>query len=250
MFDFSGKHAVVTGGGKGIGLAIAQGLSVAGASVTVMGRDFGRLSEAASGFGGHAIAVDVTLADSVRKAFEGLEPVDFLINNAGAADTASFEKTDEALWHRMLEVNLSGAYRCTHAVISGMRTRPYGRIVNIASSASLKGYPYVSAYCAAKHGLLGLTRALALELAKTSITVNAVCPGYTETDLLTDSVQRIVEATGRSEAEARAMLLKGDKQERFVLPSEVASSVLWLCSPEAQGTNGEAISIGGGEVAT
>src|SRR5688500_10959118 len=165
--ELSGRHAVVTGGGKGIGAAIACALADAGARLTVMGRHRDTLEQSASRCAeGRAVVIDVTNADSVAKAFASIGPVDILVNNAGAAESAPMGRTSEDLWRRMLEVNLTGAFRCTQQVLPGMRERGHGRIVNMGSTASLKGYPYVTAYCAAKHGLLGFTRALALETAR------------------------------------------------------------------------------------
>jgi NAD(P)-dependent dehydrogenase (short-subunit alcohol dehydrogenase family) len=248
MSDLAGKVAVVTGGGKGIGLAISQALAKSGASLVIMGRDIEALDEAKSSMpGSMAVHVDVSEGESVRKAFAKIEQVDILVNNAGAAESAPFGKTTEALWQRMMAVNLTGSYHCAQAVLQGMRTRRSGRIVNIASTAALNGYPYVTAYCAAKHGLLGLTRALALEVAKEGITVNAVCPGYTVTGMLLQSVANIVSATGKSEDSVRDLLARSNPQHRFVTPEEVAACVLWLCSPAAEGVTGQAIPIDGGE---
>jgi len=244
----SGKTAIVTGGAKGIGLAISHALAGAGANLVLMGRDRAALEKAAEAIpGACVVAVDIASGESVAQAFSQVEQVDILVNNAGGVETAPFERTTEEIWQRMLALNLTGAFHCTQAVLPGMRKRGYGRIVSIASSASLKGYPYVSAYCAAKHGLLGLTRALALETAKDGITVNAVCPGYTETNLLSESVSRIVDATGQSEEQVRKVLLRSNPQGRFITPEEVAACVLWLCLPESAGVTGQAIPIDGGE---
>jgi 3-hydroxybutyrate dehydrogenase len=245
----AGLRAIVTGGGKGIGAAIACELSNAGAQLVVMGRTAETLKGTAAKLtNAQAIVVDVTDVSSVEKAFAQAGPADILINNAGSVESASFGRTDEALWRRMMAVNLDGAFYCTKQVLKGMREKGFGRIVNLASTASLKGYPYVTAYCAAKHGLLGLTRSLALETAPHGITVNAVCPGYTETDLLSGSVKAIVGATGRSEEEACQILLQDNPQGRFIQPAEVAATVLWLCSPQAKSITGQAIAVAGGEV--
>lgn len=259
-----GKHAVVTGGGSGIGAATAEALAAAGAHVTLMGRDRARLAQQlrrlnASGVAAEphdralrAIVADVTQPDSVAAAFaeatEALGPVDILVNNAGQAHAAPFARTDMAIWQQMLDVNLTGVFLCTRAVIDAMAARGAGRVVNVASTAGQRGYAYVAAYCAAKHGVIGLTRALALEMAPRGVTVNAVCPGYTDTPLLHESIRRIVEKTGRSEDDARGELLRGNPQGRLIEPQEVASTVLWLCSPGACSINGQAISISGGEV--
>jgi NAD(P)-dependent dehydrogenase (short-subunit alcohol dehydrogenase family) len=157
-------------------------------------------------------------------------------------------RTDAAMWQRMLDVNLSGAYHCIQAALPGMLDAGWGRIVNVASTAGLTGYRYVAAYCAAKHGLVGLTRALALELAAKGITVNAVCPGYTETDIVQEAVANIVRKTGRSEEQARAELASGNPQGRLVRPEEVAHAVAMLCMPDAAAMNGQSIAVAGGEV--
>ena len=247
----AGRHAVVTGGGKGIGAAIARALSGAGATITIMGRDTKALSGIATELDAQSITVDLTQVDAAKQAFADAAklsgPVDILINNVGAAESASFDRTTHEIWDRMISLNMTVAFTCAHEVLAGMRSRGGGRIINIASTASLKGYSYVAAYCAAKHGLLGLTRALAAETVREGITVNAVCPGFTETELLARSVQTIMSATGRTEEKAREDLLKANPQGRFITPEEVAATVLWLCSPAAQSITGQAIAIDGGE---
>jgi len=250
------KHAIVTGGGRGIGAAIAAALAHEGATVSVLGRDGGRLAAQVEALGGsgqaQAVIVDVADEASVRAAFAAVHGrfgrVDILVNNAGQAESAPFHRTDPALWQRMLGVNLTGTYLCTRAALPEMLARGAGRIVNVASTAGLVGYAYVAAYCAAKHGVVGLTRALALECAKSGVTVNAVCPGYTETDLVGEAVAGIVRKTGRSEAEARAALVARNPQGRMVQPAEVANAVLWLCLPGSAAITGQAIAVAGGEV--
>jgi NAD(P)-dependent dehydrogenase (short-subunit alcohol dehydrogenase family) len=250
MDTLTGKHAVVTGASRGIGLTIARALLAQGARVTLMARDAAALEAAAAGLA-HDTAwqtVDVTDAASVGAAFARTGAVDILVNNAGQAASAPFGRTDAALWQRMLDVNLTGAYHCIQAALPGMLDLGWGRIVNVASTAGLTGYRYVAAYCAAKHGLVGLTRALALEVAAQGITVNAVCPGYTETDIVQDAVANIVRKTGRSEDQARAGLAAANPQGRLVQPDEVAHAVAWLCMPGASAMNGQAVAVAGGEV--
>lgn len=250
-----GRHAVVTGGGRGIGAAIARALVAQGAAVTLMGRNAATLEEEAARLReigpAQCQAADVADAASMAAAFAAaaatLGPVAILVNNAGQAVSAPAGKTGLELWNRMLAVNLTGTWLGIQEVLPGMLQHGWGRIINIASTAALRGYPYVSAYCAAKHGVLGLTRALALELAKKPVTVNAVCPGYTETDIVREALDNIREKTGRSETEARAELVKHNPQGRLVQPDEVANAVLWLCLPGAEAITGQAISVAGGE---
>ena len=195
---------------------------------------------------------DVTVTNNVDKAFQQAQaeggPVEILVNNAGAADAIPFHKMDIQHWRRMLAVNLDGVFNCTRAVYDEMRNSGWGRIVNVASTAAVKGYAYVSAYCAAKHGVVGLTRALALETARTGVTVNAVCPGYTDTDIVRQAVKYIVNKTGRSEEEALAELTRHNPQRRLIKPSEVADAVVWLCRPKSASVTGQAIVVAGGEV--
>lgn len=251
----TGQHAVITGAGRGIGAAIARALAARGASLTLLGRNRQTLSGVAADLASNsvcALSADVTDVRSLNEAFararELFGPIAILVNNAGQARSAAAERTDEALWEQMLNVNLSGAYRCIRAALPDMIARGSGRIVNIASTAGLIGYPYVSAYCAAKHGVIGLTRALALELAKKNITVNAVCPGYTDTDIVRETVANIRKKTGRSEAEAIAALVEHNPQGRLITPEEVAETVAWLCLPAAGSVTGQSIAVAGGEV--
>jgi NAD(P)-dependent dehydrogenase (short-subunit alcohol dehydrogenase family) len=253
-YSLAGKTAVVTGAGRGIGASIAQALAMEGAGVALIGRNAARLETQAKTISGDTLVApaDITDPDSVQAAFskirERFSRIDILVNNAGQAESAPFTKTDFALWQRMLAVNLTGTFLCTHAVFEAMRKQDYGRIISVASTAGLIGYGYVSAYCAAKHGVIGLTRSLALEAAKSQITVNAVCPGYTETDIVKDAVANIMAKTGKSEAEARAALAVHNPQGRMVQPGEVAHTVVWLCQPSSASITGQAIVVAGGEV--
>lgn len=250
-----GRHALVTGAGSGIGAAVAVELAQLGATLTLAGRRTQPLEatrERLMGYGHGVIAVDVTDFDAVGKAFaqaaDERGPIAILVNNAGAAKSAPVMKTGPELWQEMLAVNLSGTYHCTHAVLPGMKAAGWGRIVNIASTAGLVGYAYVAAYCAAKHGVVGFTRALALEVAKDGITVNAVCPGYTDTPLIDDAVDHIAAKTGRSGSSAKAELARTNPQGRLVLPDEVAHTVGWLCLPTSAAIHGQSIAVAGGEV--
>lgn len=247
-----GKHALVTGGGSGVGKAIALALAEAGVAVTICGRREAALTEVAKENGRiFAIAADVTDEAEMAALYDKAEavrgPFDIVVANAGMAGSAPAHKTALADWQRTLDVNLTGAFLTVRPALAGMLARKVGRIVFVASTAGLKGYAYVAPYVAAKHGVVGLTRALAAETAKSGVTVNAVCPGFVETEMLEESVQRIVEKTGRSADEARANLAATNPQGRFVQPEEVASAVLWLCSDAARSITGQAISVSGGE---
>ncbi len=239
------RRALVTGGGRGIGAAIAAALTAHGARVTVLGRTEATLARAVrDGIAAAYLVADVTDPDALA----GIGPLDILVNNAGAAETAPFARATRRHWDAMLAINLTSAFDACRAVAPGMAQRGFGRIVNVASTAGLRGYSYVAAYCAAKHGLIGLTRALALELATTGVTVNAVCPGYTETDLLTGAAERVAAATGRAPQSVLDQFAKANPQGRLITPEQVADAVLFLCRPAASAITGQSIPVAGGEV--
>lgn len=247
------RHALVTGGGRGIGAAVARRLSADGMRLTLLGRDIDALRDFAATLpgGATAIACDVADATQVDAAFAAARaaagPVQVLVNNAGQAATAPLHRTDDALWQRMLAVNLTGTFLCTRAALPDMLAAGAGRIVNVASTAGLRGYAYCAAYAAAKHGVVGLTRSLALEVARRGITVNAVCPGFTDTDIVAESVRQIVGKTGRSAGEALDELTRHNPQGRLVQPDEVADTVAWLCGDGAAAVHGQCLSVSGGE---
>ena len=254
--QLNGRHALVTGGTRGIGFAIALSLLRHGARVTIVARKQTNLLEAKKRLEAegevNCIALDITDAAAIPAAFESavndFGPISILVNNAGQAHSAPFMKTDIHLLNSMLAVNLSSVLLCTQAVLPGMLEAGWGRIVNIASTAGLTGYSYTSAYCAAKHAVVGLTRSLAQELAKKGVTVNAVCPGYTETDLVHDAIANIVKKTGRTEEQARAVLAANNPQGKLIQPDEVANVVSWLCLPGSSAINGQSIPVAGGEL--
>ena len=250
--DLSGHHAVVTGGGTGIGAAIARALHGAGTKLTIMGRRLDPLQAVAQSLPGtQVIAIDVTDEDSVNDAMaraSAFAAVSILVNNAGGAETAPLAKTSLALWQQMIAVNLTGTFLCTRALLSSISAAQHGRIINIASTSGLKGYAYTGAYAAAKHGVIGLTRTLALELAKTTATANAICPGFANTELVQRSLDVVVDKTGKSREEALSQFVRDNPQKRLIEPEEVAATVLWLCDPRSGSVNGQSIALAGGEV--
>ncbi len=253
-----GRHAVVTGAARGIGAAIARALAAQGAQLTLMGRHPDALQTVAdklprcAAASHQIVTLDVADAVSVPRAFAQARArsgrVAILINNAGQAESAPFARTTLDLWQRMLAVNLTGSFLCAQEVLADMLEQGWGRIVNVASTAGLKGYAYASAYAASKHGVVGLTRSLALETAGKGVTVNAVCPGYTDTELLRESIASVAARTGRSAEDTRAKFASANPQGRLVQPDEVADAVLWLCLPGAVAVTGQSLSISGGEV--
>lgn len=253
MAGVEGLHALVTGGGRGIGAATAAALKASGAVVTVLGRDETMLNarvsaKEADGWVRADVTDEAALVNAIGEAASARGPVDILVNNAGGASTGPFAKSSTADLQRMLDVNLLGPASAMRVVLPGMIERNFGRVVSIASTASLKGYAYVSAYVAAKHALLGLTRAVALEVARTGVTVNAVCPGFTDTDLVSASVAEIVAKTGRTADSARAELVRNNPQQRLIEPAEVAEAVVFLARRESRSMTGVAMSLAGGEV--
>jgi NAD(P)-dependent dehydrogenase (short-subunit alcohol dehydrogenase family) len=258
MGALDGQHALITGGGTGIGAAIARALASAGAAVSIAGRRSQPLDQVAAGLSkAKTIIADVTREDDCKSMVAAARaangPIDIVIPNAGAAESAPFAKLDLAHWHRMIDVNLTGALLTVKSALADVTRQNSdrhgtGRIVFIASTAALKGYAYVAAYCAAKHGVVGLTRALSVELARSGVTVNAICPGYTDTPLLEAALATIAAKSGRPATNVRDELARVNPQRRFIRPEEIAETVLWLCSPAAASITGQTIAISGGEV--
>jgi len=244
----AGRRAIVTGASRGIGRAIAEHLVAAGATVTITGRERATIARTAAEIGCKAEIADATDPAAMEKAFAAIGPADILVNNAGAALSKPFLKQDLADWNASIAVNLTGTYLGCRLVLAGMVERRWGRIINIASTAGHKGYAYTAAYCAAKHGVIGLTRAIAVETARSGVTVNAICPGFTDTDMAKAAISVIEAKTGRSAAEARGALEAMSPQNRLTDPKEVAEAVIFLCGENALGITGQSLIIAGGEI--
>jgi NAD(P)-dependent dehydrogenase (short-subunit alcohol dehydrogenase family) len=243
------KLALITGGGRGIGRAIALLFAQHGARVAVAARTRAQVEGVAEEIGANALALvcDVSSVESIAEMFADLQP-DILVNNAGIAESSAFINTSDELWHRHLAINLTGTFYCTRAALPAMLEKGWGRVINIASIAAKAGAPYIAAYAASKHGVLGLTRSVALEVATSGVTVNAICPGYVETEMVERGVERITQRTGRSAQEALDMLKRMSPQNRLVTVEEVASLALLLASDDGRGINGQGINIDGGTV--
>lgn len=248
MRILEGKLALVTGGGRGIGAAIARALAEAGARVIVCGRNKADLDTVAKEIGGVAMQVDLLDRKATDAAMASAGHVDVLVNNAGIAESASLERTSDEMWDRIMELDATSPFRVTRVFVPGMIKAGWGRIVNVASNAGVSGYGYTAAYCAAKHAMVGMTRALAIDLARTGVTINALCPGWVETNMVDEAVTRIAQKTGRSLDEARTSLASMSPQRRLISPSEVAHAALMLCAHDARGIHGQTIVIDGGAI--
>ncbi len=249
--DLTGRLALVTGGGRGIGAAVARRLAAAGARIVVTGRTAGEIEGVAAELGGVALRADLSEradTDRMLRELSLLGAASILVNNAGIAESASLDKTDDAMWDRIVEVNATAPYRLTRALVPAMVQARWGRVINIASNAGVSGYAYTSAYCASKHAVVGWTRGLAIDLARTGVTINAVCPGWVATRMVDDAVARIVEKTGRGPDAAREALAAMSPQRRLIEPAEVAHAVAMLCDDDARGIHGQTIVIDGGQV--
>jgi 3-hydroxybutyrate dehydrogenase len=244
----AGKLALVTGGGRGIGAAIARILAAAGARVVVCGRSKSDLDAVAREIGGLALRLDLTDRKHTDEVIASVGHVDVLVNNAGVAESAALERTTDAIWDRIIELDVTAPFRVTRALVPSMIAAKWGRVINIASNAGVSGYGYSTAYCAAKHAMVGMTRALAIDLARTGVTINALCPGWVDTQMADEAVTRIAAKTGRSEDEARTQLASMSPQRRMITPEEVAHATLMLCGEGARGIHGQTIVIDGGAV--
>jgi NAD(P)-dependent dehydrogenase (short-subunit alcohol dehydrogenase family) len=244
----AGKLALVTGGGRGIGAAIAKSLAGAGARVVVCGRTKPDLDAVAREIGGVAVRLDLTKRSETDEVLASLGHVDVLVNNAGIAESAALDLTTDAIWDRIVELDVTAAFRVIRALVPAMITKKWGRVINVASNAGVSGYAYSAAYCAAKHAMVGMTRALAIDLARTGVTINALCPGWVETRMVEEAVTRIAAKTGRTEDEARTQLAAMSPQRRMITPEEVAHAALMLCGEGARGIHGQTLVIDGGAV--
>ncbi len=253
--QLTGRHALVTGGGSGIGAAVATALARAGAGITLLGRNREKLDRHAETLRSHTethiapadVGDEAAVAGAFRSAAEALGPVTILVNNAGVAASDRLGRTTLERWRQILDVNLTGTFLCSRTALPSMIEGGWGRIVNVASTAGLEGFAYLTAYCAAKHGVVGFTKALAAELAECNVTVNAVCPGYTDTDMVQQALDNIVTRTDRTMEEARAELEAQSPGGRILAPEEVAEKVLWLCLPGSEGITGRTITFGSAE---
>lgn len=244
-----GKRVLITGGGSGVGANMALAFAQAGAEVIIAGRRLEALQQVATQHTAiHALAADVTDEASVQSLFAQAGMIDIVIANAGAAESAPLAKTSLAAWQTMLAVNLTGVFLTLREGLKQMQERSWGRLIVVASTAGLKGYAYVAPYAAAKHGAIGLVRSLALEVATKGITVNALCPGFLDTEMTERSVANIMQKTGRNREQALAALASTNPQQRLIQPSEVSSAALWLCAAGSEGINGQALAIAGGEI--
>jgi NAD(P)-dependent dehydrogenase (short-subunit alcohol dehydrogenase family) len=245
-----GRHALITGGGTGIGAAAASHLHAAGAKVSLLGRRMEPLQQTAERLGGYAVTCDVTQPEQIGQAFEEARtlngPIEMLVVNAGIAESAPFHKMTRESWDRIIATNLTAAFDCAQAAIGDLLKSENGRLVFVASVASLRGVPYAAHYAASKHGLLGLMRSLAAEYAKTNLTVNAVCPGYVDTPMTDQSVARVSQITGRSEEQSRSAITNMNASGRLVDPDGIGTTILTLCLPQSRDVNGAAITIDGG----
>lgn len=252
MMDHRGKVALVTGASRGIGEAVARRFAREGLRVAAMGRDRAALERVASACGGAAFVCDLTAPGEVSRALSDIEqtlgPIDVLVNNAGIAESAPLGRTDDAMIERIFAVNVWPVMRLCRALVPGMVERGWGRVINVASNAGLTGYAYSSAYCASKHAVVGWTRALAVEFARTGVTINAICPGFVDTEMTVATVERIVKKTGRSAEQVRTALESQSPQRRLMTVDEVAHAVFMLVPHEARGVNGQAIALDGGQV--
>jgi len=261
LFDsqpLKGQHGLITGGSRGIGAAISNALAALGANVTIVARNQQNLEkqrerlETEFGVTALCIKTDITNEKEVQRSFtkaaKTAGPVDILINNAGIGKSMPFHKMDLEFWKATLDLNLTGTFLCTKQVYDSMRERGYGRIINISSTVGLRGYPYIAAYTASKHAIIGLTRTLALESAKKGITVNAICPGYTDTDLVSEAVENIAATSGRDKENIKTEIENMSPLGRLITPEEVAESAAWLCLPSSASITGQAIVVAGGSV--